>query len=153
MIPEHDLFEVHMNPDDRERDITVLFSGQGRPHPNHRIGPSVHDYFLLHTVFEGKGTYTWGGQEYSCRTGDTFVIFPEGLFTYEADSLDPWHYAWVALRGPGSFGSWRMSALRRINRWLAPGSRRNYGSFTLACDHRSAKAITRIWKASRRQAG
>ncbi|MCT2196356.1 AraC family transcriptional regulator [Paenibacillus sp. p3-SID1389] len=101
MIPEHDLFEVHMNPDDRERDITVLFSGQGRPHPNHRIGPSVHDYFLLHTVFEGKGTYTWGGQEYSCRTGDTFVIFPEGLFTYEADSLDPWHYAWVALRGPG----------------------------------------------------
>lgn len=101
MFPDHDLFEVQMNPDDRERDITILFSGQGRPHPNHRIGPSVHDYFLLHTVFEGKGMFTWGGREYPCQKGDTFVIFPEGLFTYEADSRDPWHYAWVALRGPG----------------------------------------------------
>ncbi|MBM6995313.1 AraC family transcriptional regulator [Paenibacillus sp. DXFW5] len=100
MIPEHDLFEVHMNPDDRERDVTVLFSGQGRPHPNHRIGPSVHDHYLLHTVFEGKGTYTWGGRVYSCGPGDTFVIFPNGLFTYEADSRHPWHYAWVALKGP-----------------------------------------------------
>ncbi|MCK8488749.1 AraC family transcriptional regulator [Paenibacillus sp. MBLB2552] len=100
MNPEHDWFEVYMNPDDRERDVTVLFSGQGRPHPNHRIGPSVHDYFLLHTVFEGKGTYTWGGRIYSCGPGDTFVIFPNGLFTYEADSRYPWHYAWVALKGP-----------------------------------------------------
>lgn len=101
MIPEHDLFEVQMNPDHREREVAVLFSGQGRPHPNHRIGPSVHDHFLLHTVFEGKGTYTWGGRGYSCGPGDTFVIFPSGLFTYEADVRHPWHYAWVALKGPG----------------------------------------------------
>ncbi|WP_068786275.1 helix-turn-helix transcriptional regulator [Paenibacillus phocaensis] len=101
MMPDHDLFEVNMNPDDREKDVTLLFSGEGRPHPTHKIGPSVHDYFLIHSVLEGEGVFCWGEHSRRCLPGDTFVIFPGVLFSYEADAQKPWHYAWVALKGAG----------------------------------------------------
>lgn len=57
MISDHYMFEDNINPDFREKDVTLLFSGEGRPHPAHKIGPSVHDYFLIHSVLEGKGSF------------------------------------------------------------------------------------------------
>ncbi|MED4958592.1 AraC family transcriptional regulator [Paenibacillus macerans] len=101
MIPDHYMFEDNINPDFREKDVTLLFSGEGRPHPAHKIGPSVHDYYLIHSVLEGEGEFRWKDQYRRCCPGDTFVIFPGVLFSYEADSQNPWHYAWVALKGAG----------------------------------------------------
>lgn len=104
MIPEHDMYEAYMNADKQDRQINLLFSGQAYPQPDHKIGPSVHDYYLLHSVLEGRGKFESGGVIYDCRPGDTFVIFPGSLFSYQADTMKPWHYAWVALQGPGVFG-------------------------------------------------
>lgn len=99
MNPEHYDFIIGINLTPEEKDLTVLFSGEGRPHPGHKIGPSVHDHFLIHTVLEGEGLFVSGAFSRQCRAGDTFVIFPGSLFSYQADQAASWHYAWVALQG------------------------------------------------------
>ncbi|WNR45186.1 helix-turn-helix transcriptional regulator [Paenibacillus roseipurpureus] len=99
MNPEHSYFEVSINPLHSNLDLTILFSGAGNPIPLHKMGPAVHDYFLIHTVFAGTGTFEMRGRSYSCKAGDTFVIFPGELFSYIADLHTPWQYAWVACTG------------------------------------------------------
>ncbi|WNS45227.1 AraC family transcriptional regulator [Paenibacillus sp. MMS20-IR301] len=99
--PEHYDFMIGINLTPDEQELSVLFSGEGRPHPGHKIGPSVHDYYLIHTVLEGGGQFQSGTFSARCRAGDTFVIFPGSLFSYQADQDTPWHYAWVALQGTG----------------------------------------------------
>ncbi|WP_379152214.1 AraC family transcriptional regulator [Paenibacillus sp. sgz5001063] len=104
MIPEHYSFTAGFNLLPEEQDLAVLFSGEGQPYPGHKIGPSVHDYYLIHTVLEGEGCFQSSAASQQCRSGDTFVIFPGSLFSYQADDLNPWHYAWVALQGTGVSG-------------------------------------------------
>ncbi|WP_127533952.1 AraC family transcriptional regulator [Paenibacillus kobensis] len=96
---EHDYMMFQLNPLPGESELAVLFSGEGRPHPLHKIGPAVHEYVLVHTVLSGSGTYTARGRTYTCRAGDSFIIFPGELFSYQADALDPWHYVWVSFIG------------------------------------------------------
>jgi AraC-like DNA-binding protein len=99
MNPEHYHFTSGFNLTPDEPDLTVLFSGEAKPIPEHKVGPSVHDYYLIHTVFDGEGSFESGGKRHACRAGDTFVIFPGTLFCYQADRHVPWTYAWVALKG------------------------------------------------------
>ncbi|WP_019910881.1 AraC family transcriptional regulator [Paenibacillus sp. HW567] len=99
MIPEHYQFTAGFNLLPEEQDFAVLFSGEGLPYPGHKIGPSVHDYYLIHTVLTGEGCFQSSTVSHLCRSGDTFVIFPGSLFSYQADRHSPWHYAWVALQG------------------------------------------------------
>lgn len=99
MYQEHTYFEVAINPHPEVNEPAVLFCGEGRPEPSHGIGPSVHEYYLVHTVLDGKGTFECNGVSYPCKKGDVFFIFPGILFRYQADSSDPWHYTWVALQG------------------------------------------------------
>lgn len=101
MDPDHYDFTVGINLTPTEQDLAVLFSGEGRPFPGHKVGPSIHDFFLVHTVLEGQGLFQSGTFAQPCRVGDTFVIFPGTLFSYQADHDHPWHYAWVALQGIG----------------------------------------------------
>lgn len=101
MNPEHYDFVIGINLTPEEKELSVLFSGEARPHPGHTIGPSVHDYYLIHTVLEGEGLFQSGTFSAQCKSGDTFIIFPGALFSYQADRDAPWHYAWVALQGIG----------------------------------------------------
>ncbi|MCL6456410.1 MAG: AraC family transcriptional regulator [Gorillibacterium sp.] len=92
----HKSLLVRINPAPRQGELSVLFSGKARPKPGLRNGPAIHDYFLIHTVFGGKGTFELAGKQYHCTEGDTFVIFPSMVFRYEPDVDMPWHYCWVA---------------------------------------------------------
>jgi len=96
----HYFFSIGVNSLPPRGELSVLFSGQARPHPRHQIGPAVHNYFLVHTVMSGVGLFEINGTRYECRQGDTFFIFPETLFTYAAHGTNPWYYRWVAFRGP-----------------------------------------------------
>ncbi|MED4123699.1 AraC family transcriptional regulator [Halalkalibacterium halodurans] len=78
----------------------VLFSGYSQTFPYHKVGPQVHDYFLLHVVLRGKGSFHCAGKTYSLSAGDSFFIYPKELVTYESDRTDPWYYTWVAFQGP-----------------------------------------------------
>lgn len=99
MVPEHYEYELGINAYRRTGELSVIFSGFGRPMGKHKIGPAVHDYCLIHTVISGTGIFTCRDKQYKCSSGHTFFIVPGELFSYEADSADPWAYAWVGFNG------------------------------------------------------
>lgn len=78
----------------------VLFSGESQTKPSHLLGPKVYDFYLMHTVLEGKGVFMCSGKTYELRAGHTFLIEPEQLVSYESDASEPWRYRWVAFNGP-----------------------------------------------------
>ncbi len=82
-----------------ESDFTVLFAGESQTKPEHRLGPKVYDYYLIHYVISGRGVFSSHGEEYAISAGDSFVIEPEQLISYVSDELDPWHYCWIAFTG------------------------------------------------------
>jgi len=82
--------------------LKVLFAGESQTNPSHRIGPKVVDYYLLHHVMTGRGTFAMGDFEATLHPGDSFLIYPGQLVRYAADDEDPWHYRWVAFAGPGA---------------------------------------------------
>lgn len=96
---EHYDFRVYFNPMRGDSELSPLFSGAASPHPRHRIGPAIHDYILIHSVMDGHGSFETGSRRHSIGSGDTFVIFPNMLFSYEADEKEPWTYHWVAVQG------------------------------------------------------
>lgn len=98
-VPEHEAFEVAINPYRKPGELSLIFCGYGRPVGGHKQGPAVHDYYLVHTVRSGSGKFVFRGHQYKCKAGDSFVIFPGELFYYEADAKDPWAYMWVAFAG------------------------------------------------------
>lgn len=99
MIPDHTRIQMAFHPSPVPGELSVIFSGEGDPVGGHKIGPAVHDYYLIHSVMSGTGIYTVGSKRYICKAGDTFFIFPGEPVSYEADERDPWRYAWVSLQG------------------------------------------------------
>jgi AraC-like DNA-binding protein len=102
MNPEHDYYSVGINPSPPDGELSVLFSGEGKPQSLHKMGPAIHDYYLIHTVLSGQGEFAFRDKRYNCYAGDTFIIFPGELFSYQADEHKPWHYVWVAFVGHGA---------------------------------------------------
>ncbi|MNU61026.1 HTH-type transcriptional activator RhaR [compost metagenome] len=97
--PEHYEYRVEINPYPYKNELNVMFVGAARPYPLHQIGPAVHDYILIHSVDQGGGRFEWEGHTYRIGQGDTFVIFPGGLFSYQSDETEPWSYRWIAIQG------------------------------------------------------
>ncbi|QAY66900.1 AraC family transcriptional regulator [Paenibacillus protaetiae] len=93
-------YTVASNPViDRTGPVNVLFAGESQTVPGHRRGPKVYDFFLMHHVLSGKGTFICEGKRYELHAGHTFLIKPEQLVSYEADGVNPWRYRWVAFHG------------------------------------------------------
>jgi AraC-like DNA-binding protein len=62
-------------------------------------GPGVRDHYIVHYILEGKGTFTVGGKTCSLGKYDGFLICPDTIVCYQADSESPWSYAWVGFHG------------------------------------------------------
>ncbi|MCS7459524.1 AraC family transcriptional regulator [Paenibacillus doosanensis] len=96
-----DSYYVVSNPQPAADDeLTVLFTGSSQTKPGHKPGPKVVDYYLLHHVQSGRGTYTCQGTTYALGPGDSFLIEPGKLISYQADEEEPWFYRWIAFEGP-----------------------------------------------------
>lgn len=131
MLMDHTRFVLGVNPSPGSGELSVIFCGEGDPVGGHKIGPAVHDYFLIHTVISGSGLFTAAGKRFECRTGDTFVIFPGEPFSYEADRTNPWRYAWVAFTGTEAYSllskigvTETNPVIRRVKRNVVPLLRR-----------------------------
>lgn len=96
ILPFH---SVSINPYPGNGELVVLFSGHGQTAPLHKVDSQVLDYFLLHYVVSGKGTFRCMGKEYSLAAGDSFFIFPGELSSYASDEESPWLYRWIGFRG------------------------------------------------------
>jgi AraC-like DNA-binding protein len=79
--------------------LTVLFAGESQTRPEHRVGPKVVDYYLLHHVISGKGVFAAGELRAELRAGHSFLIHPGRLVSYASDAEEPWRYRWVAFTG------------------------------------------------------
>ncbi|MBB6637852.1 AraC family transcriptional regulator [Cohnella thailandensis] len=87
-------------PDRQGEPLSVLFAGESQTKPEHKVGPKVVDYFLLHHVLSGRGTFVSGDLRAELRAGQSFLIHPGHLVSYESDPADPWRYLWIAFAGP-----------------------------------------------------
>ncbi len=81
------------------KDIIPIFSGHDVCKRNHKFGPYIRDYYLLHFCLKGKGVLIDKFGHHTIRQGELFIIRPGEITTYIADDSDPWEYSWVAFRG------------------------------------------------------
>lgn len=93
-------YSAAANPEISETsELHVLFAGESQTVNNHRLGPKVYDYYLLHYVEEGQGSFQTEYAQYDLQAGDCFLILPEQLVSYASDPEKPWRYRWIAFAG------------------------------------------------------
>ncbi|MFB9328231.1 AraC family ligand binding domain-containing protein [Paenibacillus aurantiacus] len=79
--------------------LRLLFYGLEHCPPGHAWGPGLRDAFIVHYVHRGRGHVHSKGRTYTLEAGSGFLIVPGKLIHYEADSYDPWTYAWIGFNG------------------------------------------------------
>ncbi|SFI89254.1 AraC-type DNA-binding protein [Paenibacillus sp. UNC496MF] len=93
-------YKVLSNPDPNPHgDLYVLFAGESQTKPGHSVGPKVYDFYLIHHVLSGSGSFTCAGRRHELRAGHSFLIHPDTLISYESSETDPWRYRWLAFEG------------------------------------------------------
>lgn len=68
--------------------------------PNYSYGPIVRTESIFHYVISGKGHLIINGKRFDIHAHEGFLIPKNCMAYYEADSDDPWHYAWIHVDGP-----------------------------------------------------
>ncbi len=63
--------------------------------PGHSFGPGLRDFYVMHFVVSGTGTFSIEGKEYHPKAGDLFIIPPHKIAYYKASEEDPFHYIWI----------------------------------------------------------
>ena len=79
--------------------LSIYFCGTEPCTPGHAFGPAVRPHYLIHVVLDGKGVYKRNGETYHLKAGDAFLISPMESTYYQADTKEPWRYAWVGFDG------------------------------------------------------
>ncbi|RAW16668.1 AraC family transcriptional regulator [Paenibacillus taichungensis] len=81
------------------QELQLLHYGTEACAPGHHFGPAMRDYYKIHYILDGKGTFEVGGKKVTLHKGQGFLIVPHSVVHYEADQNDPWEYSWVAFQG------------------------------------------------------
>ena len=79
--------------------LTVYRSGKQRCTPDFFRHNRIYDFYILHYVVKGNGTYTINGKTYKVGAGDVFLIYPGIPISKKTDPDDPWEYCWVGFNG------------------------------------------------------
>ncbi|MEK8212267.1 AraC family transcriptional regulator [Paenibacillus sp. FSL L8-0463] len=82
-----------------KQNLHVLFAGESQTLPLHQAGPKIYDYYLLHFIESGSGTFRTEQRKYELGQGDCFLIHPGQLVSYLSDEKQPWRYRWAAFTG------------------------------------------------------
>lgn len=89
----------NMIEDGKTRDIIPIFSGHEICKKNHKFGPYVRSYYLIHFCLEGEGVLFDKYGKHEIKKGELFIIRPGEITTYAADGEKPWEYSWIAFGG------------------------------------------------------
>lgn len=79
-------------------ELSIFEIGLEECAPRHSFSTAFTDRFLIHYIISGRGIFRSGGAEYSLSAGNAFLISDQYGY-YEADTADPWTYAWVNMSG------------------------------------------------------
>lgn len=91
-------------PSENFIDMGLYQFGWEQCDPSHSFGPAARNHFLFHYVISGTGlliAMNSSGEsvQYSIKSGQGFMLFPQQICTYIADSQIPWEYAWLEFDG------------------------------------------------------
>ncbi|MBR1918180.1 MAG: AraC family ligand binding domain-containing protein [Spirochaetales bacterium] len=79
--------------------LTVYRSGKQRCAPGFYRSHRIYEFYILHYVTKGTGTYKINGKTYRVGPGDAFLIYPGVPIDKFTDSDNPWEYCWVGFNG------------------------------------------------------
>lgn len=96
------LFSVF--PSENFVDLGLFQFGREKCSPGHSFGPAARNHFLFHYVISGKGLLNIHEKDgsvisHSVKSMQGFMIFPDQITTYIADTDTPWEYVWVEFDG------------------------------------------------------
>ena len=94
-----DIMENFIIRNSQAQGFQLYIAGQEACAPAHHFGPAVRKHYLLHYIFSGRGQFTVDGHTYRLRAGQAFLILPNVVTFYQADTHEPWHYAWLEFGG------------------------------------------------------
>lgn len=80
-------------------DLGLSFYGFEDCAPGYSFGPAIRDTYILHYIQKGRGRFHYQGQIIELQAGDLFLLKPDELTFYQADSEEPWSYYWLGLTG------------------------------------------------------
>ena len=86
-------------PAAKESELFIVQCGEEACDPSHAFGPASREYYLIHFVASGCGTFYCQEKEWHVGPGQGFLIVPHEETFYQASAQTPWHYAWVGFRG------------------------------------------------------
>jgi len=124
-----------------QTDLNVYRCGMEECRPGYTWGPGIRDHFIVHYILDGTGTFSDGKIQRKLYPGDGFVVFPDCLVTYSADTENPWTYSWVGFQG--------LKAESFLNR---AGIYRESPFFTYNADNRLKKCLYSMISEARRDA-
>jgi AraC-like DNA-binding protein len=110
MVFDQYLYPELPSPDD---DVVVYHSGFCSTLPNYSYGRDIRDYYLIHYITRGKGTYCADSRSYELSANDGFLILPNTPISHKADSKDPWNLCWIAFLGRKAEGLLKQANLDR----------------------------------------
>ena len=102
-------------------DLNPVSCGWQDCRPGHAFGPAVRRYTLIHYVMEGRGRFFARGEDYPVREGEAFLIRPDEVTTYRADTQKPWEYLWIGFTGRLAEQFHSLPAVIRPERHLLEG--------------------------------
>ena len=79
--------------------LNLDYCGTEMCRPGHFFGPVIRSTYVIHVIREGKGIFRRQEQEFHLHKNQAFLIRPEEVTYYEADSEKPWQYMWVGFHG------------------------------------------------------
>lgn len=79
--------------------LSVYNVGYQKCEPEYQWGPGVRDHYCIHHILSGSGYYSTGRASCRLSAGDTFILYPGVELEYQADSEEPWEYAWAGFMG------------------------------------------------------
>jgi len=91
--------EYRVSNDFEHIDLNIIYCGSEQCAPKHSWGPGIRLNYLIHYIISGKGIFKLNNQTYHLQSGQGFLIPPNTLTYYEADSNDPWYYCWIGFQG------------------------------------------------------
>ena len=81
------------------KELYLVACGYEKCTPEHSYGPAFRHYYMLHFVLEGQGHLYVRNKHYVIHQGQYFLITPDVLTFYRADTENPWTYVWLCFNG------------------------------------------------------
>lgn len=98
-MQDHYDFFINQEKLPSDLDVTIINIGFSHNQPNYSYGYDRRDYFILHYIIDGCGTYTVNGETYTLKENDGFIVPPDTTVIYRADIKNPWTVYWVGFHG------------------------------------------------------